>query len=98
MGTSSPSRGAGAATPLVPSWVDDPAPPAAGPLGPTQPAAPVPVPPPVAVPAQPEPPKDTTDRWRGSRSQFTRFARGGADSAAALGSALGSYIARALGG
>ena len=94
MGTSSPGGGSRAATPLVPDWADAPAAPADGPL---QPTAPNDIPGPV-LPTLPEPPPATTDRWRDSRAQYTRFAGSGGASGRALRSALAGYIARALGG
>src|SRR5262245_7607765 len=105
MGTSSPSGGASPATPLVPDWADDPTPPADGPLvPPSEPVAPQPPsadPPPqpsAPLPTQPEPPHGPSERWRDSRAQFTRFARGGGASQRALRNALAGYIRRSVGG
>lgn len=96
MGTSSPGRGAAPATPLVPSWADQPAAPAGGPLPPPGGVAPpVPVP---TLPTKPEPSNGASDRWRDSRAQYTRFARSGGTVQKALFNAIATYISRSVGG
>jgi hypothetical protein len=105
MGTSGSYGGAGNGSPLVPSWLDDPAPasapvmptpaPATGPS--TVPAAPAA--PPLSQP-QPRPPpqQPMPARFTAPRTNFSRFARSGGTDRAALGRAVSGYVSTAAGG
>lgn len=110
MGTS--KRYGGPASGLVPSFVDDPTPPArprppvtapmvpGAPTAPSVPGAPPSHQPPPASPSAPRTPPRPDTRGTGSlggaRAGFTRFARTG--SRAALGSALSNYVRNGTGG
>ena len=49
-------------------------------------------------PAAPEPAQGPSDRWRGARAQYTKYAKSGGTNSGALLSALAGYIGRSLGG
>ncbi|HWB17389.1 MAG TPA: Qat anti-phage system associated protein QatB [Vicinamibacterales bacterium] len=106
MGTSGRSDGPNPGTPLVPSWLDD------GPAGPP-PAAPPELPPdapPPQVPQIPQPPSSPPrplppmppppppDRFRGARSNFSRFASSGGTDGRSLRRAARDYVRSGTGG
>lgn len=101
MGTSKSYGGPGSG--LVPSWADDPAPPATPPAGatppvaPGQPAAPANPPgSPASPPSQPAQPDTAgTGAYSGAKRKFSAFARNG--SASSLGGAMRRYV-RSSGG
>ena len=100
MGTSTPFGGAGAGSPLIPTWLDDGA---AAPGGPAPGAPPSNGgPPPGLPPAPPDRPpvvKPQDDkRFSGARSNFTRFAASGGSDHASLGRAVSGYVSRSAGG
>src|SRR5258708_12144448 len=105
MGTSGPSDGPNPGTPLVPSWLDD-APAATPPADGGAPAAPdgspdggpVPVPQAPRTPLPPLPPPPPPDRFRGARSNFSRFAASGGSDMRALRRALRDYVRSGVGG
>lgn len=106
MGTSGRSKGPNTGTPLVPSWLDDPAP--APPLVGDVPPEPVPpgdAPAPIPVlPAQPPrplapmPPPPPPDRFRAARSNFSRFASSGGSDGRSLRRAARDYVRSGTGG
>jgi len=113
MGTSSAFGGARGTTPLVPSWLDEPAggggssaPPAApdGTGPPNDPGAPPSTPsapaaaPSVAAQAAPAGRGGTADRFTAARSNLSRFVRSGGSDRKSLGRAVSSYVSRSAGG
>jgi hypothetical protein len=106
MGTSGSYGGAGNGSPLIPGFLNDPAPasaPVLAPLAPTTPNAPnapAAVPGPIAPP-QPRPVPQQAPlphRFTTPRTNFTRFARSGGSDRAALGRAVSGYVSSAAGG
>lgn len=94
MGTSSSSAGPGSATPLVPTWLE----PAAGPAAPTNPTQP-PQLPTNPVPAAPTPiPPPAANRFRDARWNFSRFASSGGTDRRSLGRAISTYVSTSSGG
>ena len=108
MGTSTPFKGQGGSTPLVPSWVDDEGAPPAAPDGVAPPDGSPPADPadgtvpPAGSPAPPmRPPMpalaDPT-RFSAARNNFSRFASSGGDDRRALGRAVSNYVGSSSGG
>lgn len=110
MGTSGSYSGAGNESPLIPGFLDDPAPASAPVLpAPGEPAAPdapdtpnAPLDAPVS-PQQPQPrpvPQQAPlpHRFTAPRTNFSRFARSGGNDRAALRRAVSSYVSNATGG
>jgi hypothetical protein len=103
MGTSGSYGGAGNGSPLIPGFLNDPAPasaPVLAPVAPAAPNAPHLSPAPIAAP-QPRPvPQQATlpHRFTTPRTNFTRFARSGGTDRAALGRAVSGYVSSAAGG
>ena len=108
MGTSGSSRGPGGGTPLIPTWLNDPA---AGPLpGNDPPTAPdgvgdggqpdgspaAPAPDAAPRPAIPAPP--LTGRFQSGRKNFTSFAASGGNDRPALRRAVRDYVRTGSGG
>jgi hypothetical protein len=106
MGTSGRSDGPNPGTPLVPSWLDDtPAGPPPAPPPPDVPAAPLPdqaqlphLPPQPPQRLPPLPPPPPPDRFRGARSNFSRFAASGGSDTRSLRRAAGDYVRSGTGG
>jgi hypothetical protein len=112
MGTSGSYGGAGNGSPLIPGFLNDPAPASApvlpAPAPPTLPnALPTPNVPPITpaapVPNQPQPrpaPQQAPlpNRFTAPRSNFSRFARSGGNDRPALGRAISGYVSTAAGG
>lgn len=110
MGTSGSYGGAGNRSPLIPSFLNDPAPasapvlpgPAAPPApGPATPGSPTPAPSRPAAPA-PAPGSNSQaplpNRFTAPRTNFSRFARSGGNDRVSLGRALAGYVSTAAGG
>lgn len=107
MGTSGSYGGAGNGSPLIPGFLNDPAPasapilPAAGsPAGPNAPG-PANAPPGTVAPPQPRPAaqrRPLPNRFTAARTNFSRFARSGGSDRAALGRAVSGYVSTAAGG
>jgi hypothetical protein len=112
MGTSGSYGGAGNGSPLIPGFLNDPAPASApmlpAPAPPTAPNA-LPVPntmpsaPVIPMPSQPQPrpvPQQAPmpNRFTAPRSNFSRFARSGGTDRSALGRAVSGYVSTAAGG
>lgn len=107
MGTSGSYGGAGNGSPLIPGFLNDPAPasapvlPAPGALGAPNPLNLPNAPPGTVVPPQPRPAPQQAPlpgRFTGSRTNFSRFARSGGSDRAALGRAVSGYVSTATGG
>ncbi len=106
MGTSGPSDGPNPGTPLVPSWLDDapagPPPTDGAPEAPngSPDGGPAPVSPPPRMPAPlpPLPPPPPPDRFRGARSNFSRFAASGGSDTRALRRGVRDYVRSGTGG
>ena len=112
MGTSGSYSGAGNGSPLIPAFLNDPAPasapviPAPAPAAPNAPAAPgaPQVPPAAALPPVPPPPRPAPQqqpapaRFTTPRTNFSRFVRSGGSDRAALGRAVSGYVSTAAGG
>lgn len=97
MGTSTGFGGAGGGTPLIPSWLPSGGGTPGGPPSPP-PGGPPPGdgnPPPDRSPIRP--PRDT-ERFRGARNDFTRFAGSGGTDNRALGRAVRNYVGTVYGG
>jgi hypothetical protein len=106
MGTSGSYGGAGNGSPLIPGFLNDPAPASAPVLVPVAPAAPAvpnapsPMATPIAAP-QPRPVPQQAPlphRFAMPRTNFTRFARSGGTDRSALGRAISGYVSSATGG
>jgi hypothetical protein len=107
MGTSGSYGGAGNGSPLIPEFLNDPAPasdPVLSPPGSSIAANipdPLQRPPGTVAPPQPRPaPQQTAlpNRFTGPRTNFSRFARSGGTDRAALGRAVSGYVSNAAGG
>jgi hypothetical protein len=110
MGTSGSYGGAGNGSPLIPGFLNDPAP-ASAPMLPAPPTAPNVLPIPNAVPSAPATPAPNQpqprplpqqapmpNRFTAPRSNFSRFARSGGSDRSALGRAVSGYVSTAAGG
>lgn len=111
MGTSGSYGGSGNGSPLIPGFLDDPAPASAPaipapalPTAPNNPQAPGAAPAgpgPVPTPAPPRPvPQQVPapSRFTSPRGNFSRFARSGGNDRSALGRAVSGYVSGAAGG
>jgi hypothetical protein len=106
MGTSGSYGGAGNRSPLIPGFLNDPAPasaPVLAPLAsatPNAPSALATVPGPIAPPQSRPVPQQAPLPYRFTtpRTNFTRFARSGGTDRAALGRAVSGYVSSAAGG
>lgn len=99
MGTSSSSAGPGSATPLVPTWLEPAAHPAAPvdpELAPSAPADHATVPPNAQAPTPTPPP--LPNRFRDARSNLSRFASSGGTDRRSLGRAISDYVSTSSGG
>lgn len=95
MGTSSAYGGPKGSNPLIPSWLDS------GTGGQTNPNADNNISPP-GTPNPPNrpaiPPSANSDRFRGTRGSFTRFATSGGSDRSSLGRAISGYVSTSSGG
>jgi hypothetical protein len=107
MGTSGSYGGAGNRSPLIPEFLNDPAPasapvlPAPGSSAAPNEPEPVNTPPGTVVPPPPRPaPQEVLlpNRFTAPRTNFSRFARSGGSDRAALGRAVSGYVSTAAGG
>jgi len=100
MGTSGSSSGSGSDTPLVPSWLDGPntgpLPGGDGPDAPNDGAGDQGQPPSEKKP--PIPPAAQPERFRGARTNFSRFAGSGGSDLKALRRAVRDYVRNGTGG
>lgn len=112
MGTSGSYGGAGNGSPLIPAFLNDPAP-ASAPVLPAPPAPPKPGAPVAPIAANPPniprgaivpPPRAAPQkvplpgRFTAPRTNFTRFVRSGGSDHAALGRAVSGYVSGGVGG